>query len=95
MLSAICFNLDQSKILLFGKGTCSTNVDFWLLAPLPTIFSQVLLFKSHNCEQMGYAFICVQDLNPLPNEKILDRSKLKQIADNILKGIENEKISAI
>ena len=30
-------------------------------------------------------------LNPLPDNKILDWSKLKQIADIILKGIQNEK----
>ena len=30
-------------------------------------------------------------LNPLPDCKILDWSKLKQIADDILKCIENEK----
>ena len=29
--------------------------------------------------------------NPLSDDKILDRSKLKQIADNILKCICNEK----
>ena len=30
-------------------------------------------------------------LNPLPDDKILDWSKLKQIADDISKRIENEK----
>ena len=30
-------------------------------------------------------------INPLSDEKILDWSKLKQIADNILKCIYNEK----
>ena len=29
--------------------------------------------------------------NPLPDDKILDWSKLKQIANDILKCIENEK----
>ena len=29
--------------------------------------------------------------NPLPDEKVLDWSKLKEIADDILKCIENEK----
>ena len=29
--------------------------------------------------------------NPLPDDKILDRSKLKQIANDILKCIENGK----
>ena len=31
------------------------------------------------------------DFSPLPNDKILDWSKLKQIADDIQKSIENEK----
>ena len=31
--------------------------------------------------------------NPLPNDKILDWSKLKQIADGILKRIRNEKLA--
>ena len=36
-----------------------------------------------------YVFCSV--LNPLPDEKILDWSKLKEIADKILKCIESEK----
>ena len=31
-------------------------------------------------------------LDPLPDDKTLDRTKLKQTADNILKCIENEKL---
>ena len=34
---------------------------------------------------------CGIQVNPLPGEKILDWSKLKQIADNILKCTQNEK----
>ena len=33
----------------------------------------------------------MRTLNPLPDDKILDWSKLKQIADDILKCIQNEK----
>ena len=36
-------------------------------------------------------FIIWADFNPLPDDKILDLSKLKQIADDILKRIYNEK----
>ena len=32
-----------------------------------------------------------QLFNPLPDDKILDWSKFKQIAENILKCIQNEK----
>ena len=40
-----------------------------------------LIFKSLlNCENMN-------KFNPLPDDKILDRSKLKQTADDILKCI--------
>ena len=31
------------------------------------------------------------NLNSLPDDKILDRSKIKQSADDILKSIQNEK----
>ena len=34
---------------------------------------------------------CGAKFNPLPGDKILDWSKLKQIADDILKRISNEK----
>ena len=36
-------------------------------------------------------YIIIQSFNPLPDEKILDRSKLKEIADDNLKCIESEK----
>ena len=36
-------------------------------------------------------FIIIVTVNPLPDEKNLDWSKLKEIADNILKCIESEK----
>ena len=36
-------------------------------------------------------FILDKGIKPLPDHKILDWSKLEQIADNILKFIENEK----
>ena len=38
--------------------------------------NNIVLFHSHNCH-----------INPLPDDKILDWSKLKLIADNILKRI--------
>ena len=39
--------------------------------------------------------ICSFLINPLPDDKILDRPKLKQIADNILNCNQNKKKSAI
>ena len=41
------------------------------------------------------AEIVLLTVNPLPDDKILDRCKLKPIEDDILKCIQNEKISAI
>ena len=38
-----------------------------------------------------YGFCTIVFLNPLQDDKILDLSKLKQIADDILKGIQSEK----
>ena len=35
------------------------------------------------CSSTGFIFFF--SINPLPDDKILDRSKLKQIADDILK----------
>ena len=41
--------------------------------------------------QMDIAPFKMKWFNPLPDDKILDWSKLKQIADDILKHIKNEK----
>ena len=44
------------------------------------------------CLQVKFKKILLQEwINQLPDDKILDWSKLKQIADNILKCIPNEK----
>ena len=37
-------------------------------------------------------FVWCDTFNPLPDDKILDWSKLKQVADNILKCISKEKL---
>ena len=44
---------------------------------------------------MGVYKSSYSPFNPLPDDKILDWSKLKQIADDISKCIRNEKISTI
>ena len=46
-----------------------------------------LLLKKAKIKVKAYIAI----LNPLPDDKILEWSKLKQIADDILKCISNEK----
>ena len=43
--------------------------------------------KRRHCVGMGQVFTKEQNFNPLPDNKILDWSKLKQIADDILKWI--------
>ena len=61
-----------------GKGEIARNQQFLLF---PTVFS--IPFGKLS------TFLII--LDPLPNDKILDWSKLKQNADNILKCIQNEK----
>ena len=67
MSSAICFNLDQSKILSSGNGLRSFSID-----SLPSLNIPDLLT---NCTW----------INPLPNVKFLDVTKLKAFADNKFK----------
>ena len=67
MSSAICFNLDQSKILLSGNGLRKDG-EYDPDMVLVLIRSKIL--------SSG------QELNPLPNHKFLDCSKLKPFADD-------------
>ena len=67
MLSAICLNLDKSKILASGNGfkcgtTCGKRSKSWFTIIIFLLF-----------------------VNSLPNDKILDWSKLKAFANDILK----------
>ena len=48
-------------------------------------------FKAFAKDKSKVAHLMTLTFNPLPDEKILDWSKLKQIADDILKCIESEK----
>ena len=49
--------------------------------------SKILLLRRVKCG--FYIRICHQRVNPLPDDKILDRSKLKQSADDNFKFYEN------
>ena len=81
MSSAIFSNLDQSTILSSGNGLMHLSGESYQASQQTTINLQNLLLYDilHNHG--------VQSFNTLPNDKILDWSKLKQIAHNILKCI--------
>ena len=48
------------------------------------------LIKQQNFRLLQTGNIYRQQIKPLPDDKILDWSKMKQIADDILKCIQNE-----
>ena len=81
LASASAFNLDQSEILLFSKELILSEHCFsHVLVPNASICNHTLLVSS---AVAMYKFF----LNPLPDNRILDWSKLKQIAGDILKCI--------
>ena len=71
MLSAICFNLDQSKIVSSGNELNINHINKEIIIIMAICF-------------------CTINLNSFPDDKFIDRSKLNQIADDILKRIWNE-----
>ena len=75
MSSAICFNLDQSKILSCGNG--SNLVKPWMKAWSPI---------THPLFQSSF----IDDLS-IPNDKILDLSDLKAFADKKINVTEKLK----
>ena len=81
MLSAICFNLDQSKILLSGNGLKENK-------PRVSVVMDYLFYSlcqdSDGLKTLENAFHPLQHefFNTLPNDKILDWSKLKAFADD-------------
>ena len=56
-----------------------------------TAYHSFMLHKSAFQDIVPFDFKNLFSLNPLPDDKVLDWSKLKQIADGILKCIQNEK----
>ena len=54
-------------------------------------FLEIYAFYTRQQSSIGGSPSIAHKLNPLPDDKILDRSKLKQIADDILKCISNGK----
>ena len=51
------------------------------------IISLTIIKEKHLQQTVFYDIKNILLINPLPDDKILDRSKSKQIADNILKCI--------
>ena len=74
--SACDLNLDWSEILSSGKGLLDNNTDMKLITgsfdntALPVLRGIISYFNQYTL------------INPLPNEKILDWSKLKAFADD-------------
>ena len=83
MSSTICFNLDQSKILSSGNGLKFNLVLFtednsftFSMGEIDKIISQ----KVMNVERkVRWALRIKVSVSPLPDDKILDWSKLKQM----------------
>ena len=75
-----------TRILSFS--TVFSNVSKRGIVILTT--SQLLSEIAFNLD-LAKILLLATRVNPLPDEKILDWSKLKEIADNILKCIESEK----
>ena len=82
MASAICFNLDHSKILSSSHGLKATELA-WLLNIAATIMP---LYSFAFCSCWSYCIPCGEQnqqlIKSLPKDKILDWSKLKAFADN-------------
>ena len=66
------------------KGDIALNDQFLLF---PQCFLPKLRSFCHLHQIQEAKICCLGRLDPLPDDKILDWSKLKQIADNILKCI--------
>ena len=76
LLSANALNSDQSKVFLFGKE--SSNFNFPAVKVFNFDRSKALFFDKR--------------VNPLPNNKILDQSKLKAFADDKINSTEKSKL---
>ena len=85
-----------------GKGEYTGSVHFLIF---PECFQKLPSSRSLKLWMVWYRLSCMdtierkadlkqaihQNINSLPDNKILDWSKLKQFSDNILKCIKNEK----
>ena len=83
MSSAICFSLDQSRILSSGNRLmCPPNIrDLSGTFTLSAKSQKVL--ASCDCElEVDY------EINSLRNDEILDQSKFKELADNKINATE-------
>ena len=82
------------KVIQTGRKHCGKSYEQFLLltqcfqkACFPWASKGVIVWKWVNT-LLTYSHFC---FNPLPNNTILDWSKLKQMADDIFKWISNEK----
>ena len=63
---------------------CGSNLKFLIM----NFWKKMMIWYVLNTYRVNLSVI---DLNPLPDDKILDWSKLEEIANDILKCIKNEK----
>ena len=75
MLSAICFNLDLSKILLSGNALTSVMM----------LKNWVCLERVENSVEKGKESFPCRVIENLPNNQILDEFKLRSFADKQIK----------
>ena len=74
-----------------------TQVDTFSSCNKPSFHRIWIKYKCQGLENLlrGQSDFCIDHFhkcfNPLPDDKVIDWSKLKQIADDILKCIYNEK----
>ena len=90
MSSAICFNLDKSKILSSGNGLIQESYPSkeGVTTVTPALQRQSFDFKS----VMSSSLFSMTWVNPIPNHEILDWSNLKAFADNKIKVTEKLEI---
>ena len=82
IISLFAARFEKPKIGISGKGfmgECNTSLNTYIL------YRHLAYYCTQPSIHFGYYF------NPLPHDKILNRSKLKQIADDILRCISNGK----
>ena len=66
-----------------GKGEIACYKQFFLF---PQCFQKTCTGDTYK-PGLVWEWVMIETLNPLPDNKILDRLKLKQIAEDILKSI--------
>ena len=95
-----CFHVSAAQVLwkhweneklLVTSNFSFSHIFFNPFGKLSAIFIKLEIVVCKLLDWNSQKFVGWERVNPFPDDKILDWSKLKQIADHILKCIENEK----